>query len=292
MKGIILAGGSGTRLHPITIGVSKQMLPVYDKPMIYYPLSTLMLAGIKDILIISTPKDIGRYEELLGSGNQYGLKISYQVQAKPNGLAEAFILGEKFIGSSPVALILGDNLFYGEGLSDLLLESKNRVIKDNLASIFAYSVMNPNKYGVVNFDDSMNPIEIVEKPDQPLSNYAVVGLYFYPNNVIDIAKKVKPSKRGELEITSINNEFLSKDQLFVERMGRGFAWFDTGTADSLMDASYFIKTLEKRHGLKIGCIEEIAHDNNLISSDQFKALISSMEDNPYSRYLMNKLRIN
>ena len=292
MKGIILAGGSGTRLHPITIGISKQMLPVYDKPMIYYPLSTLMLAGIKDILIISTPKDIGRYEELLGSGNQYGLKISYKVQAKPNGLAEAFILGEKFIGSSPVALILGDNLFYGEGLSDLLLESKNRVIKDNLASIFAYSVMNPNKYGVVNFDDSMNPIEIVEKPDQPLSNYAVVGLYFYPNNVIDIAKKVKPSKRGELEITSINNEFLSKDKLFVERMGRGFAWFDTGTADSLMDASYFIKTLEKRHGLKIGCIEEIAHDNNLISSDQFKALISSMEDNPYSRYLMNKLRIN
>ena len=292
MKGIILAGGSGTRLHPITIGVSKQMLPVYDKPMIYYPLSTLMLAGIKDILIISTPKDIGRYEELLGSGNQYGLKISYKVQAKPNGLAEAFILGEKFIGSSPVALILGDNLFYGEGLSDLLLESKNRVIKDNLASIFAYSVMNPNKYGVVNFDDSMNPIGIVEKPDQPLSNYAVVGLYFYPNNVIDIAKKVKPSKRGELEITSINNEFLSKDKLFVERMGRGFAWFDTGTADSLMDASYFIKTLEKRHGLKIGCIEEIAHDNNLISSDQFKALISSMEDNPYSKYLMNKLRIN
>ena len=292
MKGIILAGGSGTRLHPITIGVSKQMLPVYDKPMIYYPLSTLMLAGIKDILIISTPKDIGRYEELLGSGNQYGLKISYKVQAKPNGLAEAFILGEKFIGSSPVALILGDNLFYGEGLSDLLLESKNRVIKDNLASIFAYSVMNPNKYGVVNFDDSMNPIEIVEKPDQPLSNYAVVGLYFYPNNVVDIAKKVKPSKRGELEITSINNEFLSKDKLFVERMGRGFAWFDTGTADSLMDASYFIKTLEKRHGLKIGCIEEIAHDNNLISTDQFKALISSMEDNPYSKYLMNKLRIN
>lgn len=292
MKGIILAGGSGTRLHPITIGVSKQMLPVYDKPMIYYPLSTLMLAGIKDILVISTPKDIGRYEELLGSGNQYGLKISYKVQAKPNGLAEAFILGEKFIGSSPVALILGDNLFYGEGLSDLLLESKNRVIKDNLASIFAYSVMNPNKYGVVNFDDSMNPIGIVEKPDQPLSNYAVVGLYFYPNNVVDIAKKVKPSKRGELEITSINNEFLSKDKLFVERMGRGFAWFDTGTADSLMDASYFIKTLEKRHGLKIGCIEEIAHDNNLISTDQFKALISSMEDNPYSKYLMNKLRIN
>ena len=292
MKGIILAGGSGTRLHPITIGISKQMLPVYDKPMIYYPLSTLMLAGIKDILIISTPKDIGRYEELLGSGNQYGLKISYKVQAKPNGLAEAFILGEKFIGSSPVALILGDNLFYGEGLSDLLLESKNRVIKDNLASIFAYSVMNPNKYGVVNFDDSMNPIGIVEKPDQPLSNYAVVGLYFYPNNVVDIAKKVKPSKRGELEITSINNEFLSKDKLFVERMGRGFAWFDTGTADSLMDASYFIKTLEKRHGLKIGCIEEIAHDNNLISTDQFKALISSMEDNPYSKYLMNKLRIN
>lgn len=292
MKGIILAGGSGTRLHPITIGVSKQMLPVYDKPMIYYPLSTLMLAGIKDILIISTPKDIGRYEELLGSGNQYGLKISYKVQAKPNGLAEAFILGEKFIGSSPVALILGDNLFYGEGLSDLLLESKNRVIKDNLASIFAYSVMNPNKYGVVNFDDSMNPIGIVEKPDQPLSNYAVVGLYFYPNNVVDIAKKVKPSKRGELEITSINNEFLSNDKLFVERMGRGFAWFDTGTADSLMDASYFIKTLEKRHGLKIGCIEEIAHDNNLISTDQFKALISSMEDNPYSKYLMNKLRIN
>ncbi len=292
MKGIILAGGSGTRLHPITIGVSKQMLPVYDKPMIYYPLSTLMLAGIKDILIISTPKDIGRYEELFGRGNQYGLKISYEVQAKPNGIAEAFILGEKFIGSSPVALILGDNLFYGEGLSDLLIKSKNRVIKDNLASIFAYSVINPEKYGVVNFDDSMNPIEIVEKPLQPLSNYAVVGLYFYPNNVIDIAKKVKPSKRGELEITFINNEYLSKGELFVEKMGRGFAWFDTGTADSLMDPSYFIKTLEKRHGLKIGCIEEIANDNKLISFDQFKALILNMEDSPYSKYLINKLRIN
>lgn len=290
MKGIILAGGSGTRLHPITIGVSKQMLPVYDKPMIYYPLSTLMLAGITEVLIISTSKDIDRYKELFKNGNHFGISISYEIQYQPNGLAEAFIIGESFIGSDPVALILGDNLFYGEGLSELLLNSKKRVVNDNLASIFAYSVIDPENYGVVSFDANMKPSQIIEKPEKPISNFAVVGLYFFPNNVVEIAKKVKPSNRGELEITSINNVYLNQGKLFVEKMGRGFAWFDMGTADSLLDASYFIKTLEKRHGLKIGCIEEIAHDNNLISTSELKSLILKMKNNPYSEYLMQKVK--
>ena len=292
MKGIILAGGSGTRLHPITIGVSKQMLPVYDKPMIYYSLSTLMLAGIKEILIISTSKDIDRYKELFDNGNNFGLSISYEIQPEPNGLAEAFIIGEQFIGSDAVALILGDNLFYGEGLSELLISAKRRVEEENLASIFAYSVIDPENYGVINFNNKMEPSQIEEKPKNPSSNFAVVGLYFYPNDVVSISKNVKPSKRGELEITSINNFYLNRQKLFVEKMGRGFAWFDTGTADSLLDASYFIKTLENRHGLKIGCIEEIAHDNNLISTDQLKSLISKMKNNSYSEYLIKKLKIN
>lgn len=290
MKGIILAGGSGTRLHPITIGVSKQMLPIYDKPMIYYSLSTLMLAGIKEILIISTSKDIDRYKELFDNGNDFGLSISYEIQHEPNGLAEAFIIGEEFIGSDPVALILGDNLFYGEGLSELLINSKKRVEEENMASIFAYSVIDPEKYGVVSFNNKMEPLKIEEKPKNPSTNFAVVGLYFYPNDVVSISKTVKPSERGELEITSINNFYLKKQNLFVEKMGRGFAWFDTGTADSLLDASYFIKTLEKRHGLKIGCIEEIAHDNNLISRSQLKFLISKMKNNSYSEYLIKKLK--
>ncbi len=292
MKGIILAGGSGTRLHPITIGVSKQMLPIYDKPMIYYSLSTLMLAGITEILIISTSKDIDRYKELFDNGSDFGLTISYEVQQKPNGLAEAFIIGEEFIGSDAVALILGDNLFYGEGLSELLLSAKKRVEEENIASIFAYSVIDPQKYGVVSFNKKREPIKIEEKPKNPSSNFAVVGLYFYPNDVVSISKNVKPSGRGELEITSVNNFYLNKQNLFVEKMGRGFAWFDTGTADSLLDASFFIKTLEKRHGLKIGCIEEIAHENNLISTDQLKFLISKMKNNSYSEYLIKKLKTN
>ena len=292
MKGIILAGGSGTRLHPITIGTSKQMLPVYDKPMIYYSLSSLMLAKISDILIISTEKDLYRYKELFGDGSHLGLNIEYKVQIKPNGIAEAFIIGENFINNDSVALILGDNLFYGEGLSELLLNSKKRVEEENFASIFAYSVIDPENYGVVSFNNKMQPIKIEEKPKDPSSNFAVVGLYFYPNDVVSVAKQVKPSERGELEITSINNHYLNKRNLFVEKMGRGFAWFDTGTADSLLDASYFIKTLEKRHGLKIGCIEEISHDNKFITTSQLKSLILKMKNNSYSEYLIKKLKID
>lgn len=290
MKGIILAGGSGTRLHPITIGTSKQMLPIYDKPMIYYSLSTLMLAEIRHILIISTSKDIYRYKELFGNGNDLGLNIEYEIQEKPNGLAEAFIIGEEFIGNDPVALILGDNIFYGEGLSELLMKSKKQVQENQNASIFAYSVVDPEKYGVIDFDSDMNPIKISEKPKNPKSNYAVVGLYFFPNNVIKIAKEVKPSSRGELEITSVNSSYLKDRNLHVERMGRGFAWFDTGTADSMLEASQFIRTLEKRHGLKIGCIEEIAYDQGFIDISQLESLIKKMKNNSYSKYLLNKLK--
>ncbi len=290
MKGIILAGGSGTRLHPITIGTSKQMLPIYDKPMIYYSLSTLMLADIRNILIISTSKDIYRYKELFGNGNDLGLNIEYEIQEKPNGLAEAFIIGEEFIGNDPVALILGDNIFYGEGLSELLMKSKKHVQENQNASIFAYSVVDPEKYGVIDFDSDMNPIKISEKPKNPKSNYAVVGLYFFPNNVIKIAKEVKPSSRGELEITSVNSSYLKDRNLHVERMGRGFAWFDTGTADSMLEASQFIRTLEKRHGLKIGCIEEIAYDQGFIDISQLESLIKKMKNNSYSMYLLNKLK--
>ena len=253
MKGIILAGGSGTRLHPITIETSKQLLPVYDKPMIYYPLSTLMLAGIKDILIISTPKDVPKYQELFGDGKD------------------------------SVALILGDNLFYGEGLSQMLLNSKERVESDNISSIFAYSVGDPQNYGVVNFDDKNLAIDIQEKPKIPKSNFAVVGLYFYPNSVIQLSKEVEPSARGELEITSINSIYMKLQKLHVEKMGRGYAWFDTGTAESLLEASQFIRTLERRQGLKIGCIEEIALDKNFISKEQLHSLILSMKNNcPFS----------
>lgn len=289
MKGIILAGGSGTRLHPITIGTSKQLLPVYDKPMIYYPLSTLMLAGIKEILIISTKKDTPRYQELLNDGSKLGLNISYEIQQRPNGLAEALIIGEKFIGNDPVSLILGDNLFYGEGMSKMLKDSRERVTEKNIASLFAYSVVDPENYGVVNFDNKSKPIEIVEKPLNPKSNYAVVGLYFFPKNVAEIAKKVKPSSRGELEITSVNKFYLENELIYVEKMGRGFAWFDTGNADSLLDASQFIRTLEKRNGLKIGCIEEIAFDQGFISKDDLIKIASEMKNNLYSQYLNKKL---
>lgn len=289
MKGIILAGGSGTRLHPITIGTSKQLLPVYDKPMIYYPLSTLMLAGIKEILIISTEKDTPRYQELLNDGSKLGLNISYEIQQRPNGLAEALIIGEKFIGNDPVSLILGDNLFYGEGMSKMLKDSRERVIEKNIASLFAYSVVDPENYGVVNFDNKSKPIAIVEKPLNPKSNYAVVGLYFFPKNVAEIAKKVRPSSRGELEITSVNKFYLDNELIYVEKMGRGFAWFDTGNADSLLDASQFIRTLEKRNGLKIGCIEEIAFDQGFLSKDDLVKIASEMKNNLYSQYLKKKL---
>mgnify|MGYP001275209186 CR=1 FL=1 len=290
MKGIILAGGSGTRLHPITIETSKQLLPVYDKPMIYYPLSTLMLAGIKDILIISTPKDVPKYQELFGDGKKIGINLKYEIQSEPKGIAEAFIIGEKFIGKDSVALILGDNLFYGEGLSQMLLNSKERVESDNISSIFAYSVGDPQNYGVVNFDDKNLAIDIQEKPKIPKSNFAVVGLYFYPNSVIQLSKEVEPSARGELEITSINSIYMKLQKLHVEKMGRGYAWFDTGTAESLLEASQFIRTLERRQGLKIGCIEEIALDKNFISKEQLHSLILSMKNNPYSEYLMKKIK--
>ena len=260
MKGIILAGGSGTRLYPITSVVSKQLLPIYDKPMIYYPLSTLMLAGIRDILIISTPKDTPRFIELFGNGGDIGINISYEVQSSPDGLAQAFIIGEKFIGNDSVCLVLGDNIFYGDGLSNLVVNSKNNVLSNNDAVIFGYNVKNPNRYGVVSFDRTGKVNSIDEKPETPKSNYAVVGLYFYPNDVISIAKSIKPSARGELEISTVNQEFLNQNRLFVELMGRGYAWLDTGTKEAMINASNFIKTIEDRQGLKVACLEEIAYD--------------------------------
>ena len=284
MKGIILAGGSGTRLYPSTKVVSKQLLPIYDKPMIYYPLSTLMLAGIRDILIISTPEDIGRFETLLGNGDHLGIKISYKVQPKPEGLAQAFIIGEKFIGNDSVSLILGDNIFFGHGLTDILKSSLNQVKTKNNAVVFGYSVKDPERYGVVQFDKNGKVLNIEEKPTKPVSNYAVVGLYFYPNDVVDIAKNIKPSNRGELEITSVNQEFLNRKQLSVELMGRGYAWLDTGTKDSMINASNFIKTIEDRQGLKIGCIEEIAYLNKFIDEEQLLK-IANLYKNDYGDYL-------
>ena len=284
MKGIILAGGSGTRLYPSTKVVSKQLLPIYDKPMIYYPLSTLMLAGIRDVLIISTPEDIGRFETLLGNGDDLGIKISYKVQPKPEGLAQAFIIGKKFIGNDSVSLILGDNIFFGHGLTDILKSSLNQVKTKNNAVVFGYSVKDPERYGVVQFDKNGKVLNIEEKPTKPVSNYAVVGLYFYPNDVVDIAKNIKPSNRGELEITSVNQEFLNRKQLSVELMGRGYAWLDTGTQDSMINASNFIKTIEDRQGLKIGCIEEIAYLNKFIDEEQLLK-IANLYKNDYGDYL-------
>jgi len=284
MKGIILAGGSGTRLYPSTQVVSKQLLPIYDKPMIFYPLSTLMLGGIKDILIISTPEDTHRFQALLSDGSQLGINISYKVQPSPDGLAQAFIIGEEFIGSDSVALILGDNLFFGHGFSDMLCRSKNIVLRDENAVIFGYNVKNPKRYGVVEFNNLNEVVSLEEKPANPASNYAVVGLYFYPNEVVEIAKNIKPSKRGELEITSINEVFMKKKKLSVEVMGRGYAWLDTGTQDSMINASNFIKTIEDRQGLKVGCIEEIAYLNNLIDKNQI-IKISEKYNNEYGNYL-------
>ena len=284
MKGIILAGGSGTRLYPITSVISKQLLPIYDKPMIYYPLSTLMLSGIQDILIISTPEDTPRFNDLFGDGSQIGLNISYMVQPSPDGLAQAFILGEDFIGDDSVSLILGDNIFFGHGLSNMLLNSVQTVESKNDAVVFGYSVKDPQRYGVVSFDDIGKVTEIVEKPDSPKSNYAVVGLYYYPNDVVDIAKNVKPSQRGELEITSVNQTFLDLNRLSVELMGRGYAWLDTGTQQAMNNASNFIKTIEERQGLKVACIEEIAFYQGFITRDELNKLAEKYS-NDYGQYL-------
>lgn len=288
MKGIILAGGSGTRLYPITKGVSKQLTPIYDKPMIYYPLSVLMLAGIKDILIISTPKDLPRFEELLGDGSEIGMTFSYKVQPSPDGLAQAFILGAEFIGDDDVCMVLGDNIFYGHGLVELLAQSVVNVMQHKKATVFGYHVKDPDQYGVAEFDTNGNVLSLEEKPAKPKSNYAVVGLYFYPNSVVDIAKNIKPSHRGELEITTVNQTYLERGELKVELMGRGYAWLDTGTHESLLEASNFIQTIENRQGLKVACIEEIAYEMGYISKEQLIKLAQPLLKNQYGQYLMRK----
>lgn len=289
MKGIVLAGGSGTRLFPITKGVSKQLLPIYDKPMIYYPISVLMLAGIREILIISTPQDLPNFEKLLGDGSDFGVKFSYKVQPSPDGLAQAFILGEEFIGSEDVCLVLGDNIFYGHGLTELLKSAKSNVTDKGNATVFGYYVNDPERYGVAEFDNTGKVVSIEEKPLSPKSNYAVVGLYFYPNEVIEIAKSIKPSDRGELEITTVNEVFLSKENLKVELMGRGYAWLDTGTHDSLIEASSFIQTIEKRQGLKVACLEEIAFDQGFISKEKVLDLAKPLAKTGYGQYLIKKV---
>ena len=289
MKGIILAGGSGTRLYPLTKSVSKQLLPIYDKPMIYYPLSILMLAGIQEVLIISTPEDLPRFTNLLGSGSQIGMKFQYKTQSSPDGIAQAFIIGEEFIGSDSVALILGDNIFYGQGLTDILLGGVSSVSDNNIATIFGYHVNSPSRYGVVEFNHSGQAISIEEKPEKPKSSYAVTGLYFYPNDVVKKALTVLPSKRGELEITSVNEMYLNEERLKVELLGRGYAWLDTGTHEDLLEASTFIETIERRQGLKVACIEEIAVDKGYISKEKILTLANSMKGNQYSQYLLRHI---
>lgn len=288
MKGIVLAGGSGTRLHPITKGVSKQLLPIYDKPMIYYPISVLMLAGIKDILIISTPHDLPGFKKLLGTGSQLGLKFEYIEQPSPDGLAQAFILGEDFIGNDSVCLVLGDNIFYGHGFSKLLIDARKNVEENNDATVFGYYVNDPQRFGIADLDDQGNVLSLEEKPINPKSNFAVVGLYFYPNRVVDIAKKIKPSKRGELEITTVNSEFLKLKKLRAKIMGRGYTWLDTGTHDSLADAGEFIKVLEKNQGFKVACLEEIAMIKGFINKEKALKLGNDLSKTEYGKYIIKR----
>lgn len=287
MKGIVLAGGSGTRLYPITKGISKQLIPIFDKPMIYYPISALMLAGIREILIISTPYDLPGFRRLLSDGSELGVKFEYAEQPSPDGLAQAFIIGEKFIGNDSVCLVLGDNIFYGAGFSGLLHQSVTNVEQDGMATVFGYYVNDPERYGVAGFDADGNCLSIEEKPQHPKSNYAVVGLYFYPNSVVEIAKNIKPSARGELEITTVNQEYLNRHQLKVLTLQRGFAWLDTGTHDSLSEASTFIEVIEKRQGLKVACLEEIAYKQGWIDADQLRELAKPMLKNQYGQYLLS-----
>ena len=286
MKGIILAGGSGSRLHPITLGTSKQLLPIYDKPMIYYPMSVLMLAGIREILIITTPEEQAAFIRLLGNGSQFGVELQYVVQPSPDGLAQAFILGEKFIGSDDVCLVLGDNIFYGHGFTELLVKAVEQVTTSRKATVFGYWVNDPERYGVCTFDANENVTSIEEKPEKPKSNYAVIGLYFYPNSVVEVAKNIRPSARGELEITAVNQQYLDNKALKVELMGRGYAWLDTGTHESLLEAGSFIATIEKRTGLKVACLEEIAFRNKWITAEQLTIQGNSLRKNQYGQYLL------
>ena len=286
MKGIVLAGGSGTRLYPITKGISKQLLPIFDKPMVYYPISVLMLAGIRDILLISTPQDLPGFKRLLGDGSSYGINISYAEQPNPDGLAQAFIIGEDFIGNDSVCLVLGDNIFHGNDFRQLLVGAVHNAEKENKATVFGYHVNDPQRYGVVEFNEMGKAVSIEEKPDKPKSNYAVVGLYFYPNKVVSVAKTIKPSKRGELEITTVNECFLKDNELMVQTLGRGFAWLDTGTHDSLSEASTYIEVIEKRTGLKVGCIEGIAYEMGWITAEQLLEIANPMKNNEYGQYLL------
>ena len=290
MKGIVLAGGSGTRLYPITKGVSKQLLPIYDKPMVYYPISALMLAGIRDILIISTPYDLPGFKRLLGDGSDYGVHFEYAEQPSPDGLAQAFIIGEKFIGDDSACLVLGDNIFYGAGFTSLLKKAVEDPEVNKKATVFGYWVHDPERYGVAEFDKEGNCLSIEEKPTKPKSNYAVVGLYFYPNKVVDVAKHIKPSARGELEITTVNQEFLKAGELKVQTLRRGFAWLDTGTHDSLSEASVYIETIEKRQGLKVACMEDIAYSKGWIDAEQLRRLAEPMKKNPYGQYLLRRAK--